>query len=121
MEFPRNGRDFFRELDKQGIDRQMVLRFLAWAATLAVSGEPIHLVLGLPTRRAHDGSPRLHITVWTTSPAFAKAMRLTLANEGDTPSLTEIRAELADTIASLLEDDEIVWCRILEDRPEIVA
>lgn len=121
MEFPRNGRDFFRELDKQNIDRQMVLRFLAWAALLTPSGEPIHLVLGLPMRRARDGSPRLHIAVWTTSPAFSKALRLTLEKEGDTPSLTDIRAELADSIASLLEDDEIVWCRILEDRPEIVA
>lgn len=121
MEFPRKGKDFFRELARQDIDRDTVVRFLACAATLARDDEPIHLVLGLPMRRARDGSTRLHVAVWTTSAAFSKALRLTLEKEHDTPSMTEIRADLADAIASLLEEDNIVWCQVLEDRPEIVT
>ena len=120
MEFPERGEDFFRELAKQDIDSAGVIRFLACAAALTPSEEPIHLVLGMPMRRAPDGSPRLHIAVWTTSPEFGRALRLLLQQEGDTARIKEIRKELADTVYGLLKSHKIFWCRILEDRPEIV-
>jgi hypothetical protein len=121
MEFPRNGQDFFRELGKQDVGRDMVIRLLACAATLTAPDDPIHLVVGLPMRRAADGSSRLHVAVWTTSSAFATALRLTLEEEDDSSSMQEIRKDLADAIYALLETDEIAWCQILEDRPEIVV
>ncbi len=121
MEFPQKGRDFFAELEKQGVDRNRVMHLLACACLLTEPGEPIHLVLGLPMRRAADGTLRLHIAVWTTSPVFAKSLRLTLEKDEDGPSLQEIRKELADAIYEILADDDIAWCQILEDRPEIVV
>ncbi len=121
MEFPRKGADFFRELARQEIDRDRVIRILACAAMLTAQDKPIHLILGLPMRRAADGTPRLHIAVWTTSAALAEGLRLTLVKEGDMSSLAECRKELADIIAAMLSEDDICWCQVLEDRQEVVV
>ncbi len=67
MEFPTNGGELFHELQKAGMGREQILRNLALAALLTPEGAPLHLVVGLPMRRASDGSPRQHIAVWTTS------------------------------------------------------
>lgn len=120
MEFPKNGAQFFQELGKQGVDRNSILKYLAWAALLTSDDEPIHLVVGLPMRRSATGEPRMHIAVWTTSSAFAKSLRITLKEEGDSERLTELRQEMADIIYNLMAEHNIVWCQILEDRDEIV-
>lgn len=121
MEFPKKGADFFRALEKQCVDRGMVLRLLALAAGLVEDGEPIHLIVGLPMRRGADGTTRTHIAVWTTPADFAKGLRLSLPKETDTESLQEVRAEVGDIVYNALAESEIVWCRVLEDRPEIVV
>jgi hypothetical protein len=121
MEFPRNGREFFAELAKQRVDRKRLLALLAFASKLTADDVPIHLVVGLPMRRSFDGEARQHIAVWTTDPSLTKGLRLTMAEEDDTNKLREMRDDLADTLCMLLETGEISWCRILEDRPEIVT
>lgn len=121
LEFPKNGEDFFRELGKQQIDRVAVLRYLAWAATLTGPDAEIHIVLGVPMRRAANGDLKPHVAVWTTSQSLAKALRLTLAGQDDPPSITECRAELAELIYKDVAADEIVFCRTFDDRPEIVV
>ena len=121
MEFPKRGEEFFRELAKQDIDRDAVLRYLAFAAYLTSPGEEIHLVLGIPMRRSANGEPRLHVAVWTTSQSFASTLRLTLRKRDDPPTLAECRAELAELIYSAIATDEIAFCRVFDDRPEIVV
>lgn len=121
LEFPKKGEEFLRELAKQGINRDSVLRYLAVAARLTERGEPIHIVLGVPMRRSASGEPRLHIAVWTTSPELTKGLRLTLQKEHEPPTITECRAELAELIHDAIAADEIVFCRIFDDRSEIVV
>lgn len=120
-EFPRKGEDFFRELEKQNVDGNQVLRYLAYAALLTDPGDEIHLVLAIPMRRAANGEPRLHVAVWTTSRSLTKLLRLTLDKEEDPPTLTECRAELAELIYKDLAEDEIAFCNTFDDRPEIVV
>ena len=121
MEFPKKGREFFRELSKQGIDRDRVLRYLALASFFSGEGEPIHLVLGLPMRRSPDGSPRLHIAVWTTDGAIAGALRAALPEDSDPATLRSLRQDIADRLLSIFEETQITWCRVLEDRSEAVV
>jgi hypothetical protein len=121
LEFPKKGEDFFRELAKQDIDREAVLRYLAYAALLTDPGDEIHIVLGIPMRRSANGDLRLHVAVWTTSQMFAQALRITLQKQEDPPTLAECRAELAELIYKDIVDDQIVFCRIFDDRPEIVV
>ncbi len=121
MEFPKQGSGFFKELTKQGLDRDHILRYLAVAAYLTPDGEPLHLVLGIPMRRASDGSLRSHIAVWTLDADSAHSLRLTLPQDTDTDDLRTLRKEFAETLYSVFEHKVITWCRVLEDRAEIVV
>jgi len=115
------GKDFFAELLKQGVDKYRIIKNLALAALLAPDNEPIHLVLGIPMRRASDGSPRLHIAVWTTNANFREALLLVLPADTDTNSISNIRNEISDKIFAVFEEAQIAWCRVMEDRDEIVV
>lgn len=121
MEFPTNGGELFRELQKAGMEREHILRNLALAALLTPEGEPLHLVVGLPMRRASDGSPRQHIAVWTTSSETAGYLRKVLPDESDSQELLNIRKELGDAVMAVFELSNITWCKILEDRGEIIV
>lgn len=120
MEFPQNGAEFFQELLAQGWDRDRILKLLALASLFSPEGESVHLVLGIPMRRAADGSPRLHVAVWTTDAEFSKSLRNVLPKNSDTESIRSIRKELADLLYGIFEKSQIKWCRVLEDRSEIV-
>jgi len=121
MEFPKKGADFFRELGKQGMDRDQILKNLALAALFSPEGEPLHLVLGIPMRRAADGSPRLHIAVWTMQAESVKYLRSVFPEKTDSNEIRMMRKEFADLVYSYFENTHIKWCRVLEDRSEIVV
>jgi ThiF family len=121
MEFPETGAGFFEELMKQRLDRDRILEELAWAARLTSEGEPIYLIMGVPMRRAPDGSPRLHVAVWTTDASLGNSLRNSLPEEDDPEELRVLRKEIADTLLALLEASNIKWCWVLEDRKEIVT
>lgn len=121
MQFPKMGAELFRELDKQNVDRNQIVRNLALASLLTEKGDPVHLVVGLPMRRAADGSPRIHVAVWSTPPEFSETLRKVLPENADSDAIRAIRQDLSDALSSVFEKTEIVWCRIMEDRPEIVV
>lgn len=121
MEFPQKGAEFFSELLKQGFDRDRIIRNLALAALFTDEGEPVHLVLGLPMRRAADGSSKLHIAIWTTDTTRAKSFRNVLAAETDTEQLRTLRREISDLLYDILAQSSISWCQVLEDRSEIIV
>lgn len=120
MEFPEKGKDFFNELLDQGLDRHEILRNLALASFFSSAGDPIYLVLGLPMRRAVDGSPKLHVAVWATDPELSNTLRNILPEETDTEAIRSLRQEIEDLLYSHFENTAIKWCKVLEDRSEIV-
>lgn len=121
MEFPANGGDLFRALEAAGLDRKRIVTNLGLAALLTPEGEPIYLVLGLPMRRAIDGSQRIHIAVWTTDADTAKSLREILPKNTDTKELCSLRKKFSDALMALFELSNIKWCPVLEDRNEIVV
>jgi len=121
MEFPKTGAEIFAHLSKQGVDRSRVLRYLALACHLTPEGEPSYLVMGLPMRRAADGTRRLHVAVWSIKAVAAKSLRNVLGDDADTDQIRELRQEIADALLGIIAEAEVSWCRVLEDRPEIVV
>lgn len=121
MEFPKKGEEIFAHLAIQGFDRAQMLRYLALASVLTPEGEPSYLVMGMPMRRATDGSPRLHVAVWSIKAVAAKSLRNVLGMDSDSAHIASLRQELADALLDIFSKTEISWCRIMEDRPEIVV
>jgi hypothetical protein len=121
MEFPRLGRDFLVELDRGGIPRESIVRYLAAAAAIADSDAAVYLILGLPMRRGADGSPRTHIAVWAIEPDRVSSLKSSIEKAADSTELKNLRKEMADLLLSIFELSTIGWCQVLEDRPEIVV
>jgi hypothetical protein len=121
MEFPQLGRDLFEELLRHGIPREVLLFLLTMSALATPAGESAYIVIGLPMRRAHDGSVRQHISMWATASNYADSLRRVLPEDTDTDELRDLRGALADSIYHLFELTDISWCRVLEDRDEIVV
>jgi hypothetical protein len=121
MEFPRLGRDLFDELLRRGVTRDLLLSLLAMSALVTPEGEPARIVIGLPMRRAHDGSIREHISVWATASNYAESLRRTVPKDTDSAELRVLRDELADSIYRVFESTDISWCPVLEDRDEILV
>ena len=121
MEFPKRGEEFFRELAKRDIDRDAVLRYLAFAAYLTSPGEEIHLVLGIPMRRSANGEPRASRRCMDDVAKFCEHLAADPSETRCPPTLAECLAELAELIYSAIATDEIAFCRVFDDRPEIVV
>lgn len=121
MEFPASGAALLREVSKAGVPRERMIANLAIAALLSTDGEPLHLVLGLPMRRAADGSPRLHVAVWTASAEITKSLRAIVPKDADTEVIRGLRDDLKQALLNVLNNSQIAWCPILEDRDEIVV
>lgn len=121
MEFPEKGAQFFVELFKQGFDKLQIIRNLALAALFAEEGQPIHLVLGTPMRRAADGSEKVHFAVWTTTAELSAHLKAVLPETGDNEKIAALRDDIAEIIYKILCDATIAWSRVLEDRSEIVV
>lgn len=121
MEFPKMGADFFRELAKQGVNRDQLLRWIAMASILTPDDQPVPIVIGTPMRRAADGSARHHVAVWTTRSDFAVSAKRALPARADSDELRTLRAEYANSLYSLIELHPVTWCRVLEDRSEILV
>jgi integrative and conjugative element protein (TIGR02256 family) len=120
MEFPKKGAELFAQLDKQGFDRAQILRYLALASLLTPAGEASYMIVGLPMRRAPDGTRRVHVAVWSIKSAAAESLRSVLGNEFDSVRLRELRQAHAEAWLETLSKSEVSWCRVMDDRPEIV-
>lgn len=121
MEFPKQGADLFNEFEKAGVNRATLMLDLTMAAILTPEDEALNLVVGLPMRRAADGTPRVHIAVWRAPPETAALLRLTVPQDTDTQNLAEVRDDVKTGLGKILDKSDISWCKVFDDRPEIVV
>lgn len=121
MEFPRKGADLFALFERQGFDRERLLRHLAFASLLTAEGSPGYMIVGLPMRRAHNGTLRVHVAVWSISAERAKCLRNVLGDDADTERIRELRQAFGQALMDAFAESEISWCRVMEDRSEIVV
>jgi ThiF family/Prokaryotic E2 family A/Prokaryotic homologs of the JAB domain len=121
MEFPSRGRDLFKELLKCDINKDFLMQLLTATAQATTDEQPSYLIVGLPMRRAADGTPRVHIAAWSTESNFASSLRLAHPEFGDSIKLAELRRELYEAVYAVFEHGVIQWCRILDDRSEITT
>lgn len=119
MEFPRKGKEFFKELAKQNLDRELVLSLLQLATGFGDESDPVYLILGSPSRRGPDGTARHHFAVWATD--YRKYLKTSRGKEIDDKELTRLRQELADAIYTTFEASDLTWCPVFDERSEIAV
>jgi len=121
IEFPENGKGFFGELNKQGVDKENVLAYLRISAKLTPTDEPAFLILAMPMRRSPEGQAKHHIMIWAIDPKDAEYLRSASSSDEDTDRISIIKNKMNELLYRILEETSIKWCPIMEDRSEIVV
>ena len=130
-EFPLTVRDLFLCLEKGGVECNLLLAHLMIASERVPDGEPLYVGIGTPSRGvAGNPEERLqHVQFWEIE--WPDVLKLRMASRAcaissryrgrETPE--EIRALIHSVFGRVLtwqKEAPIRWCRMLENRPEIV-
>lgn len=121
VEFPIDGKAFFAELEKQGIDRDRVLTYLRIASKLSPPDDRAYIILAFPMRRSPDGRAKHYIAIWSIDADKAENLRVASASASDTEELKEIKDKINRLIYEIFELVPIKWCPVMEARSDIVV
>lgn len=113
-EFPTKVNDLINLVENAGLSFGMLYSLLKIFALVGSEDEHAYFVLGAPMRRKAAGEPlRPHLTIWEISPDTLKVLRAMVRSKGEDNAA---RHELAKWMV----EAGVKWCKVLEDRPEIV-
>lgn len=118
-EYPTKGPDFFRECERQGIQKEFLFRLLKASTILTPKGQPIYFIFGSPMRGIAGGPRKQHLSIWAIDVKTADSIRNTIENTSDTVEIAELRRELEKLLGQVLEGAKIAWCPVIEARPEV--
>lgn len=121
-EFPRKAADLVRLLSDRGVPKEYLFLLLRAAVRENQEGEPLYVLIGTPMRGVRgSGDLRQHLTAWRIEPLFATGLGLIANKQSDNEALREIGEDVEQIMLGWAETAEVSWCRVLEDRPEIVT
>lgn len=113
-EYPSKVWDLFKLVEKAGLSFGLLYSFLRLFSLYTPDGEPGRFVFGAPMRRKATGEPlKPHLTVWEIAPEPLAALRALTASKNEDDASR-------DKVIKWLAEASIVWCPVMEDRPEIV-
>lgn len=121
-EYPNRVSDLLRLLEDRGVSRDLFFLVLLNAVHTIEKGEPLYVLIGTPMRGIRgSGDPKQHLTAWQLHPEVADGVRLVANKYADNERLREIGTEVETILMDWAKEANVSWCRILEDRPEIVT
>lgn len=120
-EYPRRMGDVLRLLADRGVPRELLLLVLLGAARQIEEGAPLYVLVGTPMRGVRGGDLRQHLTAWRLDPGFVKGVRLLANKYEENERLREIGEEVESVLMDWADKADVSWCRVLEDRSEIVT
>ena len=134
FEFPSKLSDLSELLSTKGVGGGLLIAILTVAALRGKDGEPLYIVIGTP-QRGISGSAELkqHLAVWRIPAEVAGKLRLMdrageLLASSEGQSWAELQALAADIyrdmrakIDSWIQEAAVSWCRIAEERPDVVT
>ncbi len=122
FEFPTKVGGLIRELESHGVPRRMLLLTLQLAVLRNDEAAPLYVLIGAPMRGVRgSGDLRQHLTAWFIEPMIAKGLRLAINKYEKHEKLKELGEEVERIVLDWAEGAEAAWCRVYEDRPEIVV
>jgi predicted acylesterase/phospholipase RssA len=120
-EFPTSAHKLMDSLERNGVSRELLLLALAITALRIKEGEPLYVVVGAKMRGISGSRDlRQHLTVWRGESKMAGWLRSSLHRSSDTDEIRELKDETRRLVSEWIELVKVDWCRVREDRPEIV-
>ncbi len=113
-EYPRTMLDLITALVERGVPLSLIHVIVYLGVLRTESGKPAIFVLGAAMRGIAGGRSIQHLACWLIDPQQSQILRdAAVSSTPDNP--TDI-----DAFYAWAGDAKVEWCRVLEDRPEIV-
>ena len=121
-EFPTRMVDLIEALNTRGVSKQCLFLALQAASLQNEEEAPLYVLIGTPMRGIR-GSAELkqHLTAWRIEPDWVKGLRFIVNKYSDNERIRELGEKMERVMFDWAEKANISWCRVLEDRPEIVT
>ena len=121
-EFPSRMSDLVAALDLRGVSKQLLFCLLSTASIRNKKDSPLYVLIGTPMRGIRgSGELKQHLTAWRIEPPFATGFRHIVKKYSNNPGLRELGEDIERIMTEWAEQTSVSWCRVLEDRPEIVT
>ncbi len=122
FEYPQNSAGLLSELKISGVDFSRFLLTLQAALLWKDDNDPLLMVIGTPMRGI-KGEPHLkqHLSGWEFDPLGMDVLKLSLNKFDPDEKIREIGVEVEALFKKYMENSKIKWCRVNEDRKEIVT
>jgi integrative and conjugative element protein (TIGR02256 family) len=130
FEFPDTLSDLIEKLKQRGVSSRDL--FTNLQITMILNGEdaPLFFVLGTPMRGIRGSTAlKQHLTVWQVDPTTKKALWISMRaillaheKEGENrEKLIQLANDAEQTVLGWSKTTKVSWCRVMEDRPEIIT
>ena len=114
FEYPDKVSKLFDLLEAAGVDRSTLNTLFIQKAMNSEKGQPFDIVIGSPMRRRAAGETvRQHLSVWRIPVDAMDHLRDYMASSGADDDHVK-------SFVSWSFDSTTAWCRVLENRPEII-
>jgi len=123
FEFPSKMDDLFTALESMGVSKETLLLTFQWAVIRNKEDTPLYVVIGSPMRgiSGDDKVRRQHLTIWRIKPIIATGLRNSIYKHSEHEELRQIGEEIEKIILDWTKEAEIDWCKVEEQRDEIVT
>lgn len=122
FEYPKKIGGLLAELDSAGVSQRLILALLRLGAATNGDDRPLYFIVGTAMRGIRGaGQLRQHLAVWRVEPVMVKGLLLSLRKFSDNPALRDIGERAEALVLDWAQGAELSWCRVLENRPEIVV
>jgi len=122
FEFPSRIIDLFNTLNSRGISFQQIYTFLQYTSIHNNDGSPLYMIVGTPMRGIRgSGELKQHLTAWRIEPSYATGLRNICLKNSQNDKYRKIGRQFEDAIYNWATTANISWCRVLENRSEIIT
>ena len=120
FEYPKTVDQLLKLLTERGLSVGSFLFGLQLASFQSPKDSPLFIFIGTPQRGIHGETKLQHLSAWKIDGTLRKAVDLSINKFNKDSIISDIGEEAEKLLLEWLEKTEIKWCRIMEDRPEIV-
>ena len=117
-EYPRDVSTLLAVIAARGLDRELLIEMLEFAAESLPAARPLIVLLGTPMRRI-DGNQLIHFVGWGIQPEQVRYLRYRHLRNADDQGVREGGEAAAWLFDHWASDAKLGWCQLREDRPEV--
>ena len=120
FEFPETVSNLIAELEHNGVSFGKLALTLYHASLYNQKDSPLLLIIGTPMRGIQGEARKQHLVAWYIAKNLVRAFKLSTDKYSDDIRKQKIGKEVEKIIRNWSKKAKVEWCRVREDRSEVI-